>query len=83
MGAGSVIEKLPRIVMILRSSKPTDVKFKEIQEAGLSAVNSETFSSLVSSFSASAQLGKRLEELVKSSALGLPHEGEAGCKAAE
>jgi len=70
LGRQSVIKKLPKIVTILRSAKPDDVKFKEIRQTGLSAINSRTFSSLVTNFSASEQLQKRLDERIGRRRLG-------------
>lgn len=59
-------ELLPRIVSILRSAKSAEAKLREVQQAGLSVVNSESFTSIVTQFSASEQLEKRLQDVVRS-----------------
>jgi len=62
-GAPRAAEILPRIVPILQSSKPFDLKFKEVREAGLPLP--EGFEKLVTNFSSSSQLEARLNDLKK------------------
>lgn len=65
IGAGEVIEQLPKLLKISRSPKLTKEKFKAAQEANLSYINEESFPDMVTNFSASPQLEKRLNELTE------------------
>lgn len=62
-GAGAAKQILPKIVSILRSSKPADVKLIEIKDAGLPV--DTIIETLVTNFSSSSQLETRLRELTK------------------
>lgn len=62
LGGRKDAQQLAEIVKTLRSSRPENVKFREVQRAGL-PVDEEDFRNLVTNFSASRQLEKRLEEL--------------------
>ncbi len=65
MGRDKARERLPRIVAILRSAQPTEVKFTELQKVGMPFVNAESFSALVKGFSPSRQLDERLREMAE------------------
>ncbi len=62
-GAAGATEILSRLVPILRSSEADDVKFRQIEEAGLPAITRDNFATMVTDFAASQQLDKRLEEI--------------------
>jgi hypothetical protein len=63
--------RLSRIARVLRSDKPVDQKFAEVQAAGLPQVTPESFPSIVTHFAASTQLEARLREAT-SKPVGVP-----------
>lgn len=68
MSHSSVVSTLPHVVAVLRSGRSDDEKIQAVNEAGLGFVRKGTEGEkLVTQFSASPQLEKRLEEVVKAS----------------
>jgi hypothetical protein len=59
------LRSLPRILRVLRSSKSTEAKLKELNDSGLLPVSPGSDEGMVENFSASAQLDRRLEALRK------------------
>lgn len=57
------IRDLPAILRVLRSSKSPDAKLKELNDSGLLPVTRDSHRNVVTNFSASAQLDRRLEAL--------------------
>ena len=59
---GNIIEILSNILPVLRSSKPPDIKLREIKEANLS-FNEDFINTLITNFAASSQLESRLKDI--------------------
>lgn len=85
-GEGRALEILPKLIAVLKSNKPEKEKFEGVRKAGLEAVNKDTFSSLVTNFSASPQLEERLNKLLnkpndkEDKAQTMPANGAGGTK---
>lgn len=57
------INALPKIVQILRSKKSVNDKIQELHKAGVTWIDKNTFTNLITNFSASDQLEKRLANM--------------------